>query len=53
MRPVSTDLNFTFALAVVAVVMIQVMGFRAQGIALPVEVLERGRVVQQADFRVH
>ncbi|PKN93464.1 MAG: ATP synthase F0 subunit A [Chloroflexi bacterium HGW-Chloroflexi-6] len=33
MRPVSTDLNFTFALAVVAVVMIQVMGFRSQGIA--------------------
>ncbi len=33
MRPVSTDLNFTFALAVVAVVMVQVMGFRSQGIA--------------------
>jgi F-type H+-transporting ATPase subunit a len=33
MRPVSTDLNFTFALAVVAFIMIQVMGFRAQGIA--------------------
>jgi F-type H+-transporting ATPase subunit a len=33
LRPVSTDLNFTFALAVVAVVMIQVMGFRSQGIA--------------------
>ena len=32
MRPVSTDLNFTFALAIVAVVMIQVMGFRSQGI---------------------
>ena len=32
MRPVSTDLNFTFALAVVAVVMIQVMGFRSQGV---------------------
>ncbi len=31
MRPVSTDLNFTFALAIVAVVMVQVMGFRAQG----------------------
>lgn len=30
-RPVSTDLNFTFALALVAVVMVQVMGFRAQG----------------------
>ncbi len=33
MRPVSTDLNFTFALAVVAVVMIQVIGFRSQGIS--------------------
>ncbi|MEJ5223746.1 MAG: F0F1 ATP synthase subunit A [Anaerolineales bacterium] len=33
LRPVSTDLNFTFALAVVAVVMIQVIGFRSQGIA--------------------
>jgi F-type H+-transporting ATPase subunit a len=33
LRPVSTDLNFTFALAVVAVVMVQVMGFRSQGIA--------------------
>lgn len=33
MRPVSTDLNFTFALAVVAVVMIQVLGFRSQGIS--------------------
>lgn len=33
MRPVSTDLNFTFALALVAVVMIQVMGFRSQGAA--------------------
>ena len=32
LRPVSTDLNFTFALAVVAVVMIQVMGFRSQGL---------------------
>lgn len=32
-RPVSTDLNFTFALAIVAVVMVQVVGFRAQGIA--------------------
>lgn len=31
LRPVSTDLNFTFALAVVAVVMIQVFGFRSQG----------------------
>ncbi|MFZ5818577.1 MAG: F0F1 ATP synthase subunit A [Chloroflexota bacterium] len=30
-RPVSTDLNFTFALALVAVVMVQVMGFRSQG----------------------
>jgi F-type H+-transporting ATPase subunit a len=33
LRPASTDLNFTFALAVVAVVMIQVFGFRSQGIA--------------------
>ncbi len=33
MRPVSTDLNFTFALAFVAVVMVQVMGFRSQKIA--------------------
>ncbi|MGC8856975.1 MAG: F0F1 ATP synthase subunit A [Anaerolineae bacterium] len=32
MRPVSTDLNFTFALALVAVVMVQVMGFRSQGV---------------------
>jgi F-type H+-transporting ATPase subunit a len=32
-RPVSTDLNFTFALAIVAVVMVQVIGFRSQGIA--------------------
>jgi F-type H+-transporting ATPase subunit a len=32
-RPVSTDLNFTFALAIVAVVMIQVFGFRSQGMA--------------------
>lgn len=31
-RPVSTDLNFTFALAITAVVMIQVFGFRAQGL---------------------
>jgi F-type H+-transporting ATPase subunit a len=30
-RPVSTDLNFTFALALVAVVMVQVFGFRSQG----------------------
>jgi len=30
-RPVSTDLNFTFALALVAVVMVQVVGFRALG----------------------
>ena len=30
-RPVSTDLNFTFALALVAVVMVQVMGFKALG----------------------
>lgn len=30
-RPVSTDLNFTFALALVAVFMVQVIGFRAQG----------------------
>ncbi len=32
-RPVSTDLNFTFALAIVAVIMVQVIGFRSQGIA--------------------
>lgn len=32
-RPVSTDLNFTFALAIVAVVMVQVIGFRSQGMA--------------------
>lgn len=32
-RPVSTDLNFTFALAIVSVVMIQVFGFRSQGLA--------------------
>jgi F-type H+-transporting ATPase subunit a len=31
LRPVSTDLNFTFALAVVAVVMIQYFGFKSQG----------------------
>jgi F-type H+-transporting ATPase subunit a len=31
LRPVSTDLNFTFALAIVAMVMVQVVGFRAQG----------------------
>jgi len=30
-RPVSTDLNFTFALAIVAMIMVQVVGFRAQG----------------------
>ena len=30
-RPVSTDLNFTLALALVAVVMVQVIGFRSQG----------------------
>ncbi|MDX9991968.1 MAG: F0F1 ATP synthase subunit A [Anaerolineales bacterium] len=33
LRPVSTDLNFTFALAVVAVVMIQYFGFKSQGAA--------------------
>ena len=32
-RPVSTDLNFTFALAIVAVVMVQVVGLRSQGLA--------------------
>jgi F-type H+-transporting ATPase subunit a len=32
-RPVSTDLNFTFALAIVAVIMVQVVGFRSQGSA--------------------
>jgi len=32
-RPVSTDLNFTFALAIVAVVAVQYAGFRAQGMA--------------------
>jgi F-type H+-transporting ATPase subunit a len=31
-RGVSVDLNFTFALALIAVVMIQVVGFRSQGI---------------------
>jgi F-type H+-transporting ATPase subunit a len=30
-RPASTDLNFTAGLALIAVVMIQVVGFRAQG----------------------
>ena len=30
-RPVSTDLNFTLAIAIVAVIMIQVIGVRAQG----------------------
>jgi F-type H+-transporting ATPase subunit a len=32
-RGISVDLNFTFSLALIAVVMIQVIGFRAQGIA--------------------
>jgi F-type H+-transporting ATPase subunit a len=32
LRGISVDLNFTFALALISVVMIQVMGFRAQGI---------------------
>lgn len=32
LRPVSTDLNFTLALALVSVTMTQVIGFRAQGI---------------------
>jgi len=32
LRGISVDLNFTAALAVIAVVMIQVVGFRAQGI---------------------
>lgn len=31
-RPVSTDLNFTLALALISVTMTQVIGFRAQGI---------------------
>jgi F-type H+-transporting ATPase subunit a len=31
-RPVSTDLNFTVALAIVSVTMTQVIGFKAQGI---------------------
>ena len=31
-RVTSTDLNFTVALAIIAVVMVQVIGFRAQGI---------------------
>ena len=31
-RGISVDLNFTFALALISVVMIQVVGFRAQGI---------------------
>jgi len=31
LRGVSVDLNFTFAIALIAVVMIQVIGFRAQG----------------------
>jgi F-type H+-transporting ATPase subunit a len=30
-RGISVDLNFTFALAIISVVMIQVVGFRAQG----------------------
>ena len=30
-RPVSTDLNFTFALAIVAVIMVQYVGFKSQG----------------------
>jgi F-type H+-transporting ATPase subunit a len=32
MRPVSTDLNFTFALAITAVVMVQYFGFKSQGL---------------------
>lgn len=32
LRGISVDLNFTFALALISVVMIQVVGFRAQGI---------------------
>jgi F-type H+-transporting ATPase subunit a len=32
-RGISVDLNFTFALAIIAVVMIQVVGVRAQGLA--------------------
>jgi len=32
-RPASTDLNFTFALAIVAVIMVQYVGFKSQGMA--------------------
>jgi F-type H+-transporting ATPase subunit a len=32
-RGISVDLNFTFSLALISVVMIQVVGFRAQGLA--------------------
>jgi F-type H+-transporting ATPase subunit a len=32
LRGISVDLNFTFALALISVVMIQVVGFRAQGL---------------------
>jgi len=32
-RPVSTDLNFTFALAIVAVIAVQYAGFKSQGMA--------------------
>jgi F-type H+-transporting ATPase subunit a len=33
LRGISVDLNFTFSLALISVVMIQVVGFRAQGFA--------------------
>jgi F-type H+-transporting ATPase subunit a len=51
-RVVSTDLNFTFALAIVAVVMVQVFGVRSQGMAYFSKFWNTGTVFAKPIFGV-
>ena len=50
-RGISVDLNFTLALALISVVMIQVIGFRAQGVGYLEQVLQHPPDVQSAVLR--
>ena len=53
LRGLSTDLNFTAALALIAVVMTQVVGVQTQGVRYFFKVLQHDHAVQETVLRLH
>lgn len=51
-RGISVDLNFTFALALVAVIAVQVVGFRAQGVGYLTKFFNFGNIFKKPVFGI-